>query len=257
VKIYVINLKRRTDRKEKIINAFTNLNFNNYEFVEAYDALEYIPTPLDFNNKAATRLQRQLSIPEVCTSLSHKKAMKQILSQNDSHGIIIEDDCPITEELINFANGESPPCDIVMLGYYTSNENNFCPTYKHQSYKYDIMDICSDTRVYFKSTNVINDKYYQFDKKSYQIDFLHGGHCYCLSKIGCALFIKKNTPVIMEADNIWNFYEVNVRGIRPMLVEIERDRIDSDIETERKKMQDLLEFSELFLKRIHHSEFGT
>lgn len=258
MKVYIINLKRRPERLQKITTAFEEFGFKDYEVIEAIDGADqsYASVSNSYSSKRAKRLQRELTVGEICTALSHQKAYRKILDGDDSHGIVIEDDCPITQQLIDFCIGNAPTLDILLLGYYTSNENSPCPVYKDQSYQYAIMDICSDSRVYF-TQNSIDDKYFEFDIRSRKVDFLHGGHCYCISKKGCEQIMKHNFPVMVEADNMWN-YDLTIKmfGVRPMLVEINRGRDDSDLERERKFYQDTLQFDKRFLDRIHSYEFG-
>lgn len=258
MKIYVINLKRRPEKLQNIVAAFDKFKFSNYEIVEAIDGanMSYESLAESYSSKRAKRLQRELTTGEICTALSHQIAYQKILGDADSHGIVIEDDCPITQELIDFCNKPAPSIDILLLGYYTSNENSPCPVYKPQSYQYTIMDVCSDSRVYFTNRS-IEDKYFEFDMRSRTVDFLHGGHCYCISKNGCNEIIKYNSPIMVEADNVWNYaLSIKMYGIRPMLVEISKDRSTSDLEQERKLFQDTMPFNKHFLDRIYSYEFG-
>lgn len=259
MKLYVINLKRRSDRLERVLSSFEQFGFTNFEIIEAMDGREFNYDMLSqlYNKKRAMTLQRELTVGEVCTALSHQKAYDRIMSGDESHGVVIEDDCPITQELIDFCNQPPVDLDIVLLGYYTSNENSPCPVYKPQTYQYQIMDICSDSRVYFTTTN-IQGKYFEFDMRSRTVDFLHGGHCYMISKQGCETLLKFNRPVMVEADNVWNFkLDMKMYGIRPMLVEISRNRWESDLEQERKLYQDTYPFCARFLRKIRSGEFGT
>jgi hypothetical protein len=259
MKIYVINLKRRTDRLDKILADFQTFNFTNYEIVEAVDGSNetYESIAQYYDRNRAIEFQRDLTINEVCTAISHQLVYERILASEDSHAVIIEDDSPITQKLIDFCNSEPPPIDITLLGYYTSNENSPCPTHKQQSYKYKIMDICSDSRVYFTRKHIIG-RYFEFDKQSREVDFLHGAHCYCVSKSGCQQIMAQNKPIIMEADNTRNYFPPMVLyGIRPMLVEIDRVRNESDLELERKVYQDTKPFNPSFVGRIRSAGFGT
>jgi GR25 family glycosyltransferase involved in LPS biosynthesis len=257
MKIYVISLKRRPDRLQKVLDKFAECAFTNFEVVEAIDGQHetYESLGNHYHQKRAANIQRPLTIGEICTSLSHQKAYQRILCGNDTHGIVIEDDCPVTEELIHFCNSAPPPVDIALLGYYTSNETAYCGTYKAQSYSYAIMDVCSESRVYFTNTSVGN--LYKFDPKTRTVDFLHGAHCYCISKQGCTTIISFNYPVMVEADNVWNYHQgIDVYGIRPMLVDIDRQRADSDLEYDRATLRNSTQFSTKFLQRIDSPLFG-
>jgi GR25 family glycosyltransferase involved in LPS biosynthesis len=266
MKIYVINLKRREDRLITILKQFEHFNFSNYEIIEALDGQHHTHESLStiYNSKVARRMQRDLSTGEICCVASHHIAYRKIIASSDSHSVIIEDDCPITQELIDYCNNDVPPpqIDIVMLGYYTSNENNSivnsvpCGTYKPQSYQYQIMDICSETRVYFEK-DPIENIYFKFDKKTTSVDFLHGTHCYCVSKSGATQLLKFNTPIFVEADNVWNYdTEMSVYGIRPMLVHVGRHWTESDLEIDRHAIQ-VSGYAPRLTRRLTDARFST
>jgi GR25 family glycosyltransferase involved in LPS biosynthesis len=228
MKILVINLKRRQDRLEKILNGFSQYNFSDYEVIEAVNGKELKSFPKEYKSDKAKRMNKELSISEIACALSHQKCYIRIIQLNEP-AIIIEDDCPITKELIDFANGnEQPVNDILLLGYYTSNETNAFP----QKFEYEILDDSSGCRVYFKNNKRTfnNVDFYEFDKRTYKVDFLHGAHCYCVTPAG-ARILQSNKNVMVEADNIWCLFDlkIDLYGSRPMLVGISGDRSDSDI----------------------------
>jgi len=88
--IYVINLPRRTDRREHMERLFKDYEITNYTFIEAFDAQEnihqYIYNAERKNDKAAKRT-------ETAACMSHLKAIKHWLDTNDSkYAIFAEDD---------------------------------------------------------------------------------------------------------------------------------------------------------------------
>tara|TARA_B110000503_G_scaffold82583_2_gene125988 strand:+ start:818 stop:1603 length:786 start_codon:yes stop_codon:yes gene_type:complete len=260
MKIYVINLKRRTDRLEKIIKSFEKFKFTNYEIVEAYDALSFKIDPRSIS-KNMDRVERELSGPEICTSLSHNKTYDIILQSKDHHAVVIEDDCPITEALINFVNQDNRiDCEVTLLTYFSSNSTNINNSeFKPQSYNYEIMDECSATRVYFKKEyNKIGDYlYHRFDDKTIKVDFLNSAQCYYITRQGCQRFLKLNTPILVNLDCIWNYHAVDLYGIRPPLcVAINDFSIDSDLQKDRNKYQHTKLHSKSFVNRKRNPLFG-
>ena len=88
--IYVINLPRRTDRREHMERLFKDYDINNYTFIEAFDAQEnihqYIYNAERKNEKAAKRT-------ETAACMSHLKAIKHWLDTSDTeYAIFAEDD---------------------------------------------------------------------------------------------------------------------------------------------------------------------
>jgi GR25 family glycosyltransferase involved in LPS biosynthesis len=249
MKILVINLKRRQDRLEKILSGFAKYNFSNYEVIEAIDAKEFAELPKQYKSDKAKRFNKELSNSEIACAMSHQKCYDRIIQLNET-AIIIEDDCPITKELIDFANGnEHPVNDILLLGYYTSNETGAFP----QQHTYEILDDSSGCRMYFKnikkSFNGVD--FYKFDERTYKVDFLHGAHCYCVTPYG-ARILQCNKNIMVEADNIWCLFDlkIDLYGARPMSVGITGDRSDSDIGGNERRGDDEHQFFKNHEKRF-------
>jgi GR25 family glycosyltransferase involved in LPS biosynthesis len=75
--LYIINLKRRTDRYERMMNIINNNNITDYTFIEAVDSQENIDHLIDNVEN------RHRAIPkdaEIATTISHIKAIHQIVS---------------------------------------------------------------------------------------------------------------------------------------------------------------------------------
>jgi hypothetical protein len=88
--VYVINLPRRTDRRDHMKKLFKDYDITNYTFIEAFDALEnihqYIYNAERKNEKAAKRT-------ETAACMSHLKAIKYWLDNSDTeYAIFAEDD---------------------------------------------------------------------------------------------------------------------------------------------------------------------
>ena len=91
-KIYVINLKRRSDRKEQLLAKFPNINFT---FIEAIDGEELDQETLIAEGK----LNRSFFDPTgmvtmgiFACALSHKKAWDQAIEDGVENALFLEDD---------------------------------------------------------------------------------------------------------------------------------------------------------------------
>jgi len=96
--LYIINLKRRTDRYERMINLINNNGITNYTFIEAVDGKENIDHLIDNNE------ERHRAIPkkaEIATTISHLKAIEHWINTSDSeYAIFAEDD--LSDETIEY-----------------------------------------------------------------------------------------------------------------------------------------------------------
>lgn len=101
MKFYVINLKRRSDRKKSILEQFKKYNITNYEIVEAIDGEKltdnYI-NPLLNKDQILKIHHKQMSKGEVGCFLTHLKIFKKILKYG-SRSIILEDDAMLTDRI--------------------------------------------------------------------------------------------------------------------------------------------------------------
>ena len=91
-KIYVINLKRRQDRKTELIKNFPNVDFT---FIEAIDGKELHHIPLIKEKKIHTSFfdpHGMITIGVFACALSHKKAWDQAISDGVENALFLEDD---------------------------------------------------------------------------------------------------------------------------------------------------------------------
>jgi GR25 family glycosyltransferase involved in LPS biosynthesis len=129
--IKIINLKRRTDRKEIIKNILDNLSINNYEFIEAVDGEKLEPSlelnQLFYNNTFNNRTGI------IGCALSHYNLWKQLVDdKTNDYYIILEDDFTVLNnfkyKLIQLEE-EFKNKDLVFLGYHINN--NYRKNYKN------------------------------------------------------------------------------------------------------------------------------
>lgn len=262
MKIYVINLKRRTDRKESILSQFEKYNITNYEFIEAIDG-QCIDSVVEANHRLIEKYGCKLSSNEIACAMSHRLAYEKII-QSGERGIVLEDDAIISGSFKSLIEVNIPnDIDMLFFGYFTSNIRN--EHAKPQSYEYEI---CSEsisekdetTICYFKDIqfNVNDTIFYKIDNQSYDVDFLHGTHAYSPSIDMCKQIYKIQTKIIFASDtvfnNLKNFGINDVNYYAPLNPIVNQDATSiSDL------IQDRIEdgFSQQLKNRILSETFGT
>lgn len=275
IPILVINLKRRSDRKDKITLELEKYGLTDYAFLEAVDGTDpgvFSKIRNLYNEKRANRINRKLAPGEVATALSHQKAYKQIIKNSLSGAIILEDDAILSKEFAKFANREYDldlNVDLINLGYYTSNQNlkrdEAIPDYdvKNVSVKNVryLEDDISISKVYFQEDVVDSEhKLYTPKYPSLDLDFIHGMHSYYVSLNGAKKLIKLNTPIMVESDNVWNYFHEHLNGklLYPPITST--TRVESDVNESRKSIQqDIPRNSRenvYYLRRLKHHDYG-
>lgn len=103
-KVYVINLKRREDRKIELLNKYPNVDFT---FIEAIDGKQVTIEQLIKENKVHTSFFDPNGIVTMgvfACALSHKKAWEQALKDGVNNALFLEDDVYFHEPLLT-SNG--------------------------------------------------------------------------------------------------------------------------------------------------------
>jgi GR25 family glycosyltransferase involved in LPS biosynthesis len=122
--IKIVNLERRPDRKNYIINTMIKAGYteNDFEIIKAVDGLKLEPTPEirdlfkgnDFGNRKCF----------IGCALTHLNLWKQLLlDEKNNYYIILEDDITLTEKFKDKVNyletkGIFDRCDILFCGYH-------------------------------------------------------------------------------------------------------------------------------------------
>jgi hypothetical protein len=114
--IFIINLKRRIDRKENIIKKLQEQNIINYEFIEAIDGTEQsvINKFTELKNNKKTQI---INAGHFACLLSHIKTIKLAKSRNYSSIMVLEDDVYFCKNfLYKLSNLMIPKYDMIYLG---------------------------------------------------------------------------------------------------------------------------------------------
>jgi hypothetical protein len=123
--IFIINLPRRTDRKELMNEILSKSNITKYEFIEAFDGLE------DNIKSQYNKLKKTKKIPIITSGhyaclLSHIKAIKKAKENGYSRIMILEDDVFFEPDIIKkIQNMSIPEFDLLYLGGITSKKKIF------------------------------------------------------------------------------------------------------------------------------------
>jgi len=128
-KLKIINLNRRPDRKEKMINTMKLNGVKKYEFVEAIDGKKIKPSIFIKNLFNGNNFNYRKGV--IGCALSHYSLWHNLLNDNDSnYYVILEDDISIVE---NFNEKIQTCIDIISKnnieyaligGYYIPNESS-------------------------------------------------------------------------------------------------------------------------------------
>lgn len=215
-KIKVVNLLRRTDRRDSSVENFKRANITNYEFVEAVDGKVLTPNSElislfkgnDFGNRRGV----------IGCALTHYNLWKKLLESEYEYFIIMEDDFTIIEsfkeeiEKIDFEK-----YDILLMGYHM-----FSKTLENVKHIY-------------RNLNENEDVNLTIDRL--QMDYFVGGtHCYSINKNGARKlldYINKN-GIKRAIDCLFKIPELECFETRPHISFAEWNEggkvIDSDIQ---------------------------
>lgn len=259
--IFVVNLKRRPDRRQLIESRLNALGIKNYEIIEAVDGQEL---PIDLNKlydeQAAIIIHRQLKKTEIACSLSHIKIAQKIINDNIDYAIILEDDAELTVDFKNFIRDfklEHNKFDFLILGSFSSNQF-FNGKHKAKDSPHKLIEKESITYLDKIEFTVGNISIHKTHFPSQKLDFVHGTHAYMLSNEGAKKLIQINYPVKVEADNIWNYFYDSCQTLFTNPILVHRQHEDSDIRVERSEFIDNFDnYSDNFKKRKYHPDFGT
>ena len=122
IPVFVISLPDSDGRRETISEYLKILHIP-FSFVDAVDGRERIlpEHELLIERKESHSLGRRMSDVEFAAALSHLKTYQQIINDNISHALILEDDAIPTFELLPYLKGNYyEDAGITALGYQSS-----------------------------------------------------------------------------------------------------------------------------------------
>ncbi len=226
--IYVLTLKRAEDRHLAIEKALTGFDWNffygtdkrllNYEEVIRDGIFD------EQRHRNTKRTHRSMTLGEVACALSHKAIYQDILDNGHQKALILEDDViPIHENLAAFKEiiKELPRnWELLMLGYYGEK----LPTvkYKLQQKIYYLYHYLHLFRWHNVSRQWIKEICLSpYSDHLYGLGKVVGGHAYAITFSTAENFIQYQTPIILQADRVFNYYKATYGlksfAVRPRL----------------------------------------
>lgn len=132
--IFVVNLKKSVEKRQKLEAQFQKLGIHNYEFIEAVYGADLSEEDLatkvyDYENCALTP-------GEIGCSLSHIYIYQEMVDRNIPYALVIEDDVTLPEDLIEFLNHAKDTIDVPYSKLITLGEaNKISLLREHSQYK--------------------------------------------------------------------------------------------------------------------------
>jgi GR25 family glycosyltransferase involved in LPS biosynthesis len=238
--IKIINLKRRNDRKEAMIQKFEKENITDYEFIEAVDGYSLEFTYELFTTFKGNDFQYRKGF--IGCALSYIHLWNRLLNDSDNeYYIIMEDDINIVPDFknkISLLNSHCKEKDFVFLGYsmYEQHRKNNYNKYNNQN---NLLNI-----------EKLNREFY-----------LGGFFCYSINKKGASKilnFIKKHG--IKHGIDYYNkiVKEIDSYEVTPQLAFTEWNENDKPIDTDIQNFQvfdvkDFLYNEFVFIKGVDQS----
>ncbi|GAA0856174.1 glycosyltransferase family 25 protein [Aliiglaciecola litoralis] len=212
--VYVLTLDDATDRQENIKQVLEGLNWS---FFKATDKRNLKPETFEQDNiyddtlhKNTKRTTRSMKTGEVACSLSHVRMYQDMLDNNYKRILILEDDVlPEYDELKNFNAiiKELPDnWEVLMMGYYGEKPPTFKYRLQQSVYRlFHHLHLFNWHKVPMKWIDEICLS--DYSPNLYEIGKVLGTHAYAINQSAAKKFIEYQTPVILQADRIFNYYK--------------------------------------------------
>ena len=216
---FIINLKKREDRKEKIKNIFDSIYFKDYEFYEAIDGKK-----LKLNCEIKNLFKDNDFCNRKCIigcALSHYNIWLNLLKdKKNDYYIILEDDISLSPYFLEnlnkceiFLKNNIKKVDFLFLNYFTFNSNNEIITNEYLSQNLSFQNFQKDI-------------------------FIGGTFSYIISKNGAEKMIKyiedngikHGIDYLIKINDSLNIYEIEPKIVFSKWVTNINDNVDSDIQ---------------------------
>ena len=176
--IYIINLVRRTERKNEMIAQLEKQNITQYEFIDAYDGQNN--NTIEEYNKIKENNSLIVTSGHYACLLSHIKAIKKAKENNYNNIMILEDDILFCDNFFSIINSIKIPCyDMIYLGGIIDKKklflNNWSQTTKIMgAYAYILNISIYDTILDLleKKNNYVDLIYLNYIQSNYRVYLL-------------------------------------------------------------------------------------
>ena len=213
--IYVIHLKRSTDRKSYIKDKLAGLNFELFRGVDGkkLDRTElkkkglYDSHLTKLFKKRKGQPAKDLPLTRIGCALSHNSVYKDILENGYKRALILEDDVIVNTKALDIfpkAVNELPKeWELLYFGHWGANSNP-SPILKIQKFLLSLAAIIFER---FERLKMINQDVIRcwfsrpYSKNLEKSGVHHGMYAYALTEEGARTILNYQTPVIQEVDN--------------------------------------------------------
>lgn len=223
-KVFVLSLKRSTDRQERVKKTLKGLNFDFFWGVDGrelnFDKMiqegSYHPSFTKLFKKIKGEEVKNLTLPQIACSMAHRNILKEMIKKSYENVLIFEDDILIQGnhvDRIEAALSELPnDWDLLYLGHHGSNSD---PTLLLRVQIY-LVQIFARLTHKFERMRVMNHKTLGRNIPRTYSDHLnlsgyhHGGYAYAVSYKGAEKILSYTWPTIFRNDNL--FAELTTHG---------------------------------------------
>lgn len=203
--IYVITIKRNTERQSRITKILNDHSLN-FSFVYGVDGQELKPKVVEtvFDAEISKkRLGYTLTKNEIACSLSHIKALKTFLEdKKQDYALILEDDIEITNFVILPEALKQIPkiedWDLLYFGYQNMNMHMPRTIYLKWRLIYPVLNFLKIKRYDLKKIRLIFGE--RFNRYWFRAGSHNNAHAYLVSRSAAQKIIDYNSPVWLQAD---------------------------------------------------------
>jgi glycosyl transferase, family 25 len=205
-KIYVLTLERAVDRQEEIKLSLQDLNYTFFWGVDKKDLdIATLENEGVYNERSAklnSRYHKPMTTGQIACAYSHVKIYEDIIKNNYSRSLILEDDVIVDFEKIgSFVETihELPAnWNLFYLGYESKNISPF--TKKLKQLVYHIQHGFGMLKwTHTQIATLFPKKYSKHLKTAGYHDCTHA---YCLTPAGAKILLAQQTPITFTADNL-------------------------------------------------------
>ena len=219
-KVYIINLKQSTERRESILREINKQNIKSFELIEAVDGNKLNNEELNLctykNKKNYNPWGPKLTYSQIGCALSHIKIYKDFVKSNYEYALILEDDA-------------------IFLDNFSTNLQKFILS--NLKFKKQIL-LLSELKEFLK-TPIDNIEKYEV----VNVTNAFFTHSYFINKEAARSIIEFNFPIKTWADNfvLFKIYcGIKLTGLNPYLLDQDKKKFNSTIELQQKFKKNFL-----------------
>ena len=134
MKIFIVNLKKCVEKRERLIQQFQALGITNYEFIEAVYGASL--SDKEIADQVFDYPACKLTPGEIGCSLSHIHIYQKMMTENIPYALVLEDDVTLPDDLGEFLKAIVPAINVPFSKIITLAEaNKISLLKKFSSYK--------------------------------------------------------------------------------------------------------------------------